>query len=800
MVQTAQIQVTVGTKKGGLTREQWLEEQNKKETRADKINAKYDAELAALEQPTPVAPVELVIEPQTPEFEGTITSSEPVEPVSKTPVYNVGGTSNGVYIKVEVNTLANKAKRYKIVIENNPDLNDYYKNKVFETLKDVKDEYAKKDVYVVNGREVVKQPWLTPKEVNTGVTYQLQDAEGNSLKSPIQTDLDNTINKLLSVSDLRGKGVTIEEVEDVNDSVDVQSNFRKKSKLVVKFEGKAIAEIPSNSEIRFKLQFTKDEAGKTRLLPTTASINYIIQKDFDRTAPMPLTDWYDLFETANGKATYKIGYVKFENGNYVLKTSNGEELETFSEDKQPVLGATYLVVTDAKKKETKFSLQTPKLRDVVLNDGRRVTKDEIIALINQVPKIAFNETGKELYIKVVNGLVQEINNSDDPRVKEIGNLIAKDLGAQFTPGRAISTEEQLKKLDKLEAYSPETANDNNNIIADFFLNRIITLTPQSEEKHLITTNPNTIFLDNTVQVNNLVSGGYNEAQEAPRFQVATPQETPQDVVREMVDTLKGTGLANKVFEMTAEEIDAKLQEIGFSEEVKQQVLSSMLEKDINVDGVITKVKPIDVDVVNGFYSPLEKIFSESKQDKMPVKQWMDKFAKGEEAKWTGLADWLSQQTGSISKQDILNYLKDNRIEIVEVVKGQGELNVVPMEDEPNILEVFAADDPNGDYRGNIGEILIEDNGKFTANIPEAPRKTFNTQKEAEDYIKRNTSYAEQTKFSQYQLEGEKENYKEVLVVLPSKIKFSDAKKEYDNYYNSLISKYGESGRLRYKII
>lgn len=48
MVQTAQIEVTVGTKKGGLTKEQWLEKQKKKEKRTDKINAKYDAESAAL--------------------------------------------------------------------------------------------------------------------------------------------------------------------------------------------------------------------------------------------------------------------------------------------------------------------------------------------------------------------------------------------------------------------------------------------------------------------------------------------------------------------------------------------------------------------------------------------------------------------------------------------------------------------------------------------------------------------------------------------------------------------------------
>lgn len=125
-----------------------------------------------------------------------------------------------------------------------------------------------------------------------------------------------------------------------------------------------------------------------------------------------------------------------------------------------------------------------------------------------------------------------------------------------------------------------------------------------------------------------------------------------------------------------------------------------------IDGKPTTLRNIDVDVVNGFYSPLEKIISETKQEKMPAKQWLDKFAKGEEAKWTGLQDWLSQQEGSVSKQDILNYLKDNRISVVEVVKG-------------------------GD--------------KYQDKLKDQP------------------------KFSQYQLEGEKENYKEVLVTLPSKV-------------------------------
>lgn len=116
---------------------------------------------------------------------------------------------------------------------------------------------------------------------------------------------------------------------------------------------------------------------------------------------------------------------------------------------------------------------------------------------------------------------------------------------------------------------------------------------------------------------------------------------------------------------------------------------------LNIDGKDVKVKETQLDVVNGFYSPLEKVISETKSEKLPAKQWIEKFAKGEEAKWTGLADWLSQQQGSVSKSDIQQYLKDNRVSVVEVVK-EGE-----------------------------------------------------------------------TKFSKYQLEGEKSNYKEVLVTMPS---------------------------------
>ena len=120
-----------------------------------------------------------------------------------------------------------------------------------------------------------------------------------------------------------------------------------------------------------------------------------------------------------------------------------------------------------------------------------------------------------------------------------------------------------------------------------------------------------------------------------------------------------------------------------------------------------KFQRIFADVIDGLYSPLENNILQSKQDKMPAKQWLDKFARTDEAYWTGLQEWLGTKQGSVSKQEIMDWLKDNRVEIREVVKGGLDGN--------------------------------------------------------------------DTKYSQYQLEGEKENYKELLVALPRKLSIPDGK-------------------------
>ena len=142
------------------------------------------------------------------------------------------------------------------------------------------------------------------------------------------------------------------------------------------------------------------------------------------------------------------------------------------------------------------------------------------------------------------------------------------------------------------------------------------------------------------------------------------------------------------------------------------------------------------ETVNGWYSDLEQSVLDVKAQQGSGRDWMKVLNNSDEAKWTGLNEWLSEQKGSVSKKDIINYLKDNRIEIVEVVKK--ELS----KEESLIIEERNAAQERGEYDKVEEYDRIIEKEIFTSAKP---------------------------KFSQYQLEGQKENYKEVLVTMPNRI-------------------------------
>jgi hypothetical protein len=202
------------------------------------------------------------------------------------------------------------------------------------------------------------------------------------------------------------------------------------------------------------------------------------------------------------------------------------------------------------------------------------------------------------------------------------------------------------------------------------------------------------------------------------------------------------------------------------------------------DGSQKQVKRIDADVVNGFYSPLEKVINESKQDKMPAKQWIEKFGKGEEAKWTGLTEWLGQQQGSVSKADIQKFLKDNRIEVVEVVKTDNvEEKIKKYQDEAQKeadaygLEIDFGSEGEIDVRypgeGRIDyeEVDTQSNRDYAKKLYGFDEKTALAIKrlhEDNQRFRRSNSVRSDTKYQSYQTPGEKSNYKEVLVTMPGK--------------------------------
>jgi len=177
-----------------------------------------------------------------------------------------------------------------------------------------------------------------------------------------------------------------------------------------------------------------------------------------------------------------------------------------------------------------------------------------------------------------------------------------------------------------------------------------------------------------------------------------------------------------------------------------------------------QVKNMQPEVVNGFYSPLEKVITESKFDKLPAKQWAEKYANSEEAKWTGLKDWLNQQQGSVSKTDIQQFLKDNRIQVVEVVNsGKSEKYYQLVEEQKNASREL--------------DILESDLDNWSdENYKESRDKKYELNdkiKELSNQIKEEESKTKDTKFENYQLEGQKENYKEVLVTMPAKLSASE---------------------------
>lgn len=169
----------------------------------------------------------------------------------------------------------------------------------------------------------------------------------------------------------------------------------------------------------------------------------------------------------------------------------------------------------------------------------------------------------------------------------------------------------------------------------------------------------------------------------------------------------------------------------------------------------------------GFYSAAKEAVNSIQQPKGTGEQFLKQIektpgVKPEEIKWTGLDDFLKSKK-SVTKVEVQEFLDKNRVEVKEVQLGepthewQGNFLVI---NKTAVAKIDEAADGSYVLRDNINE----------KTIPLKSNRLDKAVAEAEDiYGVRGmvTPYEDKPKFSKYTLPGG-ENYREILITLPSK--------------------------------
>lgn len=162
-----------------------------------------------------------------------------------------------------------------------------------------------------------------------------------------------------------------------------------------------------------------------------------------------------------------------------------------------------------------------------------------------------------------------------------------------------------------------------------------------------------------------------------------------------------------------------------------------------------------------WFSALEKGIESAKQAKATAKDWkaiIPKLAgvKADEIEATGLNEWLDMQTGQVTKEAVLEFVRQNGVQVKEVVKG--DRGKVSLSDLPKGYGI--EEGPEGFF------VVGEDGEPRTGNFStENEAIGYYLEAEAEGYGRNRTS--RETKFASYQLAGG-ENYRELLLTLPDK--------------------------------
>jgi hypothetical protein len=171
------------------------------------------------------------------------------------------------------------------------------------------------------------------------------------------------------------------------------------------------------------------------------------------------------------------------------------------------------------------------------------------------------------------------------------------------------------------------------------------------------------------------------------------------------------------------------------------------------------------------------------QLKQMLTSWANKGEfKQDELEWSGVIDWVSQQDGKVSKQDVINYLEQNNLRIEEVVKGgaiQKGLKKGSRVAYSDLAVTNFGDQIDQSLEGTVESVLPSGNAVFVVWDGSQDKKSVGV-----DNLVNISDFDEtrsETKFSQYVLPGGS-NYKELLIMMQTQ------RPELDNQIFNLQSK------------
>ena len=164
----------------------------------------------------------------------------------------------------------------------------------------------------------------------------------------------------------------------------------------------------------------------------------------------------------------------------------------------------------------------------------------------------------------------------------------------------------------------------------------------------------------------------------------------------------------------------------------------------------------------GFYSALTDSIDQLKATALPVVGWKDAIKgmlnkgqiKADEVEWTGINDWLDLQQGKVTKEQVLEYVNANGVQVEETTLSDM--------DQDELFEKFAQ------------EMFGVDGSELTS-------------KQTREVMQRvDRSLEGSTKYGQYTLPGGS-NYREVLLTLPLSREAAAKKRRYQEIADEMVN-------------